>query len=141
MNNPQAKQRIKITRPTRGYVPGKTYTIVRVDNSDNTLMAADSQGKEGTWVKWDHCVPAAGDVCWSWLKTQLSGDALELLSAFDGLEHLRLKDEIRDHILLQLPNLRERILRSQIQLEEEFGLIDDASAENNPHDEDMDITL
>jgi hypothetical protein len=121
MTNPQPKQRIKVIRPGRGYERGKTYTIVRVDPSDNTLVAADSSGKEGSWVKWDHCVAGGGEVNWSWLKGQLSADALELLSAFEGLEALRLKDEIRDHILLQLPGLKDRILRSQIQLEEEFG--------------------
>lgn len=141
MNNPQAKQRIKVIRPGRGYERGKTYTIVRVDNSDNTLVAADSQGKEGSWVKWDHCVPAGGEVNWSWLKGQLSTEALELLNAFEGLETLRLKDEIRDHILLQLPGLKDRILRSQIQLEEELGAIDDSSPASNPNEEELDIPL
>ena len=61
MNNPQPKQRIKVIRPGRGYERGKTYTIVRVDPSDNTLVAADSSGKEGSWVKWDHCVAGAGE--------------------------------------------------------------------------------
>jgi len=141
MNNPQPKQRIKVTRPGRGYERGKTYTVVRVDSSDNTLIATDSSGKEGSWVKWEHCIPGGGEVNWSWLKGQLSTDALELLSAFEGLEALRLKDEIRDHILLQLPGLKDRILRSQIQLEEEFGAIDESSPGNCPHEEELDIPL
>jgi hypothetical protein len=141
MNNPQPQQRIKVTHSGRGYERGKTYTVVRIDHSDNTLVAIDASGKEGSWVKWDHCIAAGGEVNWSWLKGQLSADALELLSAFEGLEALRLKDEIRDHILLQLPGLKDRILRSQIQLEEEIGSIDTASAGNSPHEEEMDIPL
>jgi hypothetical protein len=141
MTNPQPKQRIRVTRSTRGYVRAKTYTIVRVDPSDNTLIAVDSEGKEGSWIKWDHCVLAAGDINWSWLKGQLSADALELLSAFEGLESLRLRDEIRDHILLQLPGLKDRILHSQIQLEEQCGGIEDAPPACQTEDDEMEIPI
>jgi len=121
MDNPRIKQRIKIKRPTRGYERGKTYVIVRVDTNDNTLVAADSEGKEGTWIQWRHCELCTDDITWSWLKNHLPSEALELLSAFEGLDGLRLNDTIRDRILMQLPNLKERILTSQIQLEEEFA--------------------
>lgn len=120
MNSPQVKQRIKVKRSSNGYERGKTYVIARVDHNDNTLVAADSQGKEGSWISWRHCEPAADDINWAWLKAHLSSEALELLSAFEGLENLRLKDDIRDRILLQLPNLKDRILSAQVQLEEEL---------------------
>lgn len=120
MNNPQAKQRIKIKRPSNGYERGKTYVIVRVDHSDNTLIAADANGKEGAWIPWRHCEPCAHDINWNWLKAHLPGEALELLSAFEGLENLRLMDDIRDQILMQLPNLKDRILSAQVQLEEQL---------------------
>ena len=45
-----------------------------------------------------------------------------MLSAFEGLEGLRLKNEVRDHILMQLPNLRDRILSAQIAMEDQGGL-------------------
>jgi hypothetical protein len=141
MTNPQPKQRIKVTRPGRGYERGKTYTIVRVDPNDNTLVAADSEGKEGTWVKWDYCVLNESDINWTWLKSQLSADALELLSAFEGLESLRLRDEIRDHILLQLPGLKDRILTSQIQLEEESVAREQTSSIHQPADDELDLSL
>ena len=142
MKNPQRNQRIRVTRQCRGYEPGKIYTISRVDASDNTLIAVDSGGHEGSWIKWDACVPAGPDIAWEWLKTQLPGEVLELLSAFNGLDSLRLKPEVRDHIVLQLPNLRERILASQIALDEEFGgePIPDADAlANCPQDEDSEL--
>ena len=125
MKNPQVKQRIKVNRPGRGYQPGKSYLVARIDNSDNTLIATDAEGNEGNWIKWDHCMPAGDDINWSWLKGQLSGESLELLSAFEGLETLRLRDEIRDRILLQLPNLKERILCCQVQIEEECNVLGD----------------
>jgi hypothetical protein len=141
MTNPQPKQRIRITRSGRGYETGKVYTIVRVDNSDHTLVAVDSEGKEGSWIKWDHCVLGGGEINWSWLKGQLSADALELLSAFEGLESLRLRDEIRDHILLQLPGLKDRILHSQIQLEEQNGSIEDSAIRNPSMDEEIEMPI
>ena len=120
VNNPQPKQRIKVKRNSNGYERGKTYVIVRVDPNDNTLVAADSQGKEGSWISWRHCELCAHDINWNWLKAHLSSEALELLSAFENLENLRLKDDIRDQILLQLPNLKDRILSAQVQLEEQL---------------------
>ena len=71
----------------------------------------------------------------------MSADALELLSAFEGLETLRLKDEIRDHILLQLPSLKDRILHSQIQLEEALDTAKAASGRNHPMEDEIEIGL
>lgn len=123
MDNPRIKQRIKIKRPTRGYERGKTYVVVRIDNNDNTLIAADSEGKEGPWVQWRNCEPCVDEINWNWLRNHLPTEALELLSAFEGLDGLRLNDSIRDRILMQLPNLKDRILASQVQLEEEVSSI------------------
>ena len=135
MNNPQVKQRIKIKRPSQGYERGKTYVIVRVDPNDNTLVAADSQGKEGPWIQWRNCEACADDINWNWLKAHLPSEALELLSAFEGLDALRLKDDIRDRILMQLPNLKEKVLTAQAQLEDEFSpLVGDSTAQNNGED-------
>ncbi len=141
MKRPQPRQRIRVTHPSRGYECGKTYTIVRVDDNDNTLVATDSEGKEGSWIKWDYCVPATAEIGWSWLKGQLSADALELLSAFENLEMLRLKDEIRDHILLQLPGLKDRILHSQIQIEEEGHAVHSAASRNVPLEDETEFSL
>jgi hypothetical protein len=121
MNNPQRNQRIRIAGNNRGYSANQIYTITKVDPSDNTLTATDSDGREGPWVKWDNCFPAAPNISWEWLKTQLPSEVLELLSAFNGLETLSLKPELRDYILSQLPNLKDRILQAQIALDEQFG--------------------
>jgi hypothetical protein len=121
MKNPQRNQRIRVIRSGRGYEPGKTYTVTKVDPSDNTLIAADSGGNEGSWLKWDQCILAGPNISWDWLKTQLPSEVLELLTAFNGLETLTLKPEVRDYILSQLPNLKDRILQAQVALDEQFG--------------------
>ena len=141
MTNPQRNQRIRVLRASRGYDRGKTYTITKVDPSDNTLIAADASGTEGPWISWNQCALAGPTVSWDWLKTQLPGEILELLSAFNGLESLSLKPELRDHILLQLPNLKERILQAQIALDEQFGgetlLSDTDSPEKTDPEEEL----
>ncbi len=80
---------------------------------------------------------AGPEISWDWLKGQLPGEVLELLNAFQGLEALRLKPEVRDHILLQLPNLKERILASQVAIEEEFGTTDFGSSDNSASAEEQ----
>lgn len=120
MKNPQRNQRIRVIRSGRGYDTGKIYVVTKIDTSDNTLMAVDSSGNEGSWVKWENCVHAGPNISWDWLKTQLPSEVLELLTAFNGLESLTLKPEVRDYILSQLPNLKDRILQAQISLDEQF---------------------
>ncbi len=112
---------MRFTQSEHGYQAGRVYTIAKVDSSDNTLTATDPEGSEGGWVHWSSCEFNFSAICWDWLKGQLSGEALELLNAFEGLKQLSLKSEVRDQILSSLPNLKERILEAQIQLEEEQG--------------------
>ena len=120
MKNPHRNQRIRVTQSTRGYEPGKVYTVHQVDPDDSTLTATDMNGKDGQWISWNHCVEAGPEISWDWLKGQLPGEVLELLTAFEGLEQLRLKNEIRDHILHQLPNLKQRILDAQVAIDEQI---------------------
>jgi hypothetical protein len=121
MKRPKKGQKVRFTHSDQGYLAGKIYTIAKVDPSDNTLTATDPEGSEGGWIPWSSCELSSSAICWNWLKEQLSGEALELLNAFEGLDHLSLKSEVRDQILSSLPNLKERILQAQIQLEDEQG--------------------
>ncbi len=142
MQNPKTNQRFRVIRPTRGYELNKIYKVVRVDNSDDTLVGVDSEGKEGSWIKFDSCIAAGPNVSWEWLKGQLPGEVLELLSAFEGLEGLRLKNEVRDHILMQLPNLKDRILSAQIAMEEQgggFGSFDESPNEASEESEEEEM--
>ncbi len=91
------------------YSPGQTYVVCEVDADDSTLKARDSAGESLNWIKWDDCALAA-DIGWEWLKAHLPSDALDLLGAFEGVEHLRLKEDIRNHLVKEIPDLRERIL-------------------------------
>jgi hypothetical protein len=120
MKNPHRNQRIRLTHSTRGYEAGKVYTVNQVDPDDSTLTATDPNGKDGQWVPWALCMEAGPEISWDWLRGQLPGEVLELLCAFEGLEQLRLRDEIRDHILNQLPNLKQRILDAQVAIDDQI---------------------
>ena len=121
MNNPQRNQRIRVKEQISGYQVGRLYTVSKVDPVDCTLTAKDAAGKEGGWVSWDLCESGAPNVSWEWLKHHLPGDALELLLAFNGLDGLKLREEIRDQILMELPSLKDRVLKSQIAFEEQVS--------------------
>ena len=136
MKNPRVGQRIR-TSNVQGYERSKTYTVSCVDPGDNTLRATDSTGREGNWIKWSQCREVGPDISWEWLKSQIPGDVLELLSAFNGLENLQLRPEVRDHILLQLPDLKRRILESQLALFEGDDLSQPSESEDDDEEDDL----
>jgi len=101
------------------YVRGRTYTVVRIDSSDSTLSAKDSTGKVHGWIRWEDC-QLAHHVGWDWLKTKLSSEALELLLAFDGLQRLRLRDDVALALIQGIPSLKDRVIGCTAKLESEL---------------------
>jgi len=100
-----------------GYQADQVYTVVSVGTNNSTLMASDSTGRTGSWVRWDNTEPAI-EIGFEFLKQHLPAASWELLSAFDGILQLRLKDEIRDQILITLPDLKTRVLLAQMTLDQ-----------------------
>jgi hypothetical protein len=91
------------------YEPGRNYTVTSVDRNDSTLKARDAMGNEGNWIKWCDC-KKSDDIGWEWLKTVLPAEALDLLAAFDGVEGLSLREDLRNRLVLQIPGLHDKIL-------------------------------
>jgi len=137
MIQPHKNQKVRMKVTGNGYQAGRVYTVVRVDTNDDTLMASDSTGKTGSWVNWDKAEPAI-EIGFEFLKQHLPAASLELLSAFDGVLQLRLKDEIRDQILITLPDLKKRILQAQITLDEQNAASSVVSDQGNNCDPDGD---
>ncbi len=98
------------------YTASAVYTVSTIDTNDQTLQATDPSGEEGNWIRWDDCVKV-DDIGWDWLKTKLPADVLDLLSAFDGLHQLRLRNDIRDHLVLQIPELKDKLLTAVEEIE------------------------
>jgi hypothetical protein len=102
-----------------GYEPGRYYTVISVDSSDQTVKAKSNTGSEGGWIKWCDC-KKANDIGWDWLKTVLPAEALDLLAAFDGVENLLLREDLRNRLVMQIPALHDKILGALA--DEEAGL-------------------
>ena len=116
-----------------GYEPGRIYTVTCVDSNDSTLKAQAANGQEGGWIKWRDC-RKANDIGWEWLKTILPAEALDLLAAFDGVENLSLREDLRNRLVIQIPGLHDKILGALA--DEEVGLstpnADTASSATDP---------
>ena len=98
------------------YRRGESYEVVQIDSNDSTLRARDEHGRTGKWIRWHDC-EMFNEIGWEWLKGELSAEALELLSAFDGLQTLRLRPEIRIALVERLPALKEKVLDACVALE------------------------
>lgn len=98
------------------YRRGESYTVVEIDPNDSTLKARDEHGQTGRWIRWRDC-EKFNDIGWEWLKGQLSVEALELLTAFDGLQNLKLRPQVRMALVNHLPGLKDKVLDACVSLE------------------------
>ena len=89
------------------YRLGSIYQVHKVDD-DGTFKAVDSQGVAGDYLRWRDCEPAG--IGWEWLRTQLDPRSLDLLSAFEGVEHLQLLPEIEAKLVGGIEDLGANIL-------------------------------
>ena len=91
--------------PFEDAVVGSELLVHVVDN-DGTFQGRDPRsGRIGGWLRWSQVEIAVDVIGFEFLKTQLKPETVRLLLAFDGTENLRLKHEVRDQILLSLPDL------------------------------------
>ena len=98
------------------YRRGESYTVVEIDPNDSTLKARDEHGQNGRWIRWCDC-EKFNEIGWEWLKGQLSAEALELLTAFDGLQNLKLRPQVRMALVNHLPGLKDKVLDACVALE------------------------
>jgi hypothetical protein len=110
------------------YTIGGIYTVTHIDDSDGTLKAEDANGVTGNWIRWKDVTPA-GTVGWDFIKKVLPADVIEFLGAFDGVDQLELTGDVKDAILLSLPDLHERILKETAKLK--------SAAKGEPSEQDI----
>ena len=89
------------------YTTGGIYRVKHVD-PDGTFIGTDAHGVDGDFIRWDDCKPLGLD--WDWLRQQIDDRSLDLLTAFDGLHTLRIKEQCANHVILATPNLANAIL-------------------------------
>jgi hypothetical protein len=110
------------------YRIGAIYRVHQDGNFD-LFSAIDEKGNIGHLAQWKDCEHAG--IGWEWLCTQLDPRSIKLLSAFTGVEHLTLKPEIENQLVLSLPGLDEAILRV-------LPAIENTTSQNPPKDPDYD---
>ena len=110
------------------YRIGGIYRVHQDGNFD-LFSAIDEKGNIGQLAQWNDCERAG--IGWEWLRTQLDPRSLELLSAFTGVEHLTLKPEIENQLVLSLPALDEAILCV-------LPAIENTRSQNTPKNPDYD---
>ena len=88
-----------------------TYTVVEVKLTDR-LHLRDSLGNRFTWPLMD-CIHPGLDMEWIQHNSPVFAEGTltrRLLQGFSGKRFLRLRPSIRDRILLQQPDLKDRIM-------------------------------
>lgn len=98
---------VKRRSNSHNYTIGRVYRVLQ-SHPDGTFIAVDSQGDEGGWLKWIDCEPVGTG--WEWLRGQLDARSLDILSAFDGVESLRLREAVETAVIISIPNLQDAII-------------------------------
>ncbi len=126
--------RIQITanHNHHNYQIGSVHRVHQVD-SDGTLKAIDDLGIEGDFLAWKDCEPVG--LGWEWIREHLDAHSLDLLSAFDGLQNLRLRESVETQVITSLPNLAETILRLIPEVEAALEIC--KTTAQNTDDDDM----
>jgi hypothetical protein len=114
------------------YRIGGIYRVHQID-SDGTFKAIDDQGVEGDYIRWDESCPVG--IGWDWLRDHLDSRSLDLLSAFNGLTNLRLRDGVETKIITSIPNLADAILNVMPVVDEEIERL------RNQSPDEADMTL
>ena len=110
---PDAGEHVRVIANTNDhdYQIGKIYIATADVHADGTAFRArdPDTGKTANWLSPDDIViiPRIG---WEWLRTVLPPQDVALLSAFEGLDALTLKPEVKDTILTDLTALEHAIL-------------------------------
>lgn len=95
------------------YTVGRAYVITEVDD-DGTFKARDpDSGVVGNWLRWKDIdiVPPLG---WDFCKGVLPPEVVTFLSAFQGIESIRIRDDIKTRILRKIPNLYDAIMEEAV---------------------------
>jgi len=89
---------------------GQRIIVSHVDDDDSSLRGIPSGGTAARdeWIPWRDVEPVVFG--WDYCKGHLSPELLALFSACEGVEHLALNRQIKEHVVDQLPDWKQRIL-------------------------------
>ncbi len=101
-----------------GYTVGRVYVVAEVDE-DGTFRARDpDNGLMGNWMRWQD-VDIRPPVGWAFCKTVLPAEVVQFLEAFDGIESIILRENVKQRLLHKLPDLYRSVQEVQVELAQE----------------------
>jgi hypothetical protein len=90
------------------YTMGSVVLVERVDTDDSTLIAVSPQDRVAHgYLRWAD-VEAIG-LGWEYCRSVLPPEVAQLLAACRGVEGLALRREVKEAIVMSLPDLRDRL--------------------------------
>lgn len=100
------------------YVVGKPYVVVEIDD-DGTFRGRDPEtGVTGNWLRWQD-VDIRPPIGWAYCQQVLPPEVIHFLSAFDGIESIVLRDDVKHRLLSRMPGLFQAIVAAQTEVTEE----------------------
>jgi len=102
------------------YQLGGVYRVCQVDD-DGTFRAASEGGWVGDFLQPEDC--EIFGIGWDWLRHQLDAHALDLLSAFEGLDSLTLRSDVEAALIASIPDLEEAVFGILPRVDEELAAL------------------
>lgn len=117
------------------YRVGSIYQVHQVD-SDGTFKAIDDLGIEGDYLNWVDC--EAVGLGWEWIRQHLDARSLDLLGAFEGLNNIRIRQDVESAVITSIPNLADTILAILPEVEEALAIFKSC---HEPDNEEVDFDM
>jgi hypothetical protein len=102
------------------YQLGGVYRVCQVDE-DGTFRAASEGGWVGDFLQPEDC--EIFGIGWDWLRHQLDAHALDLLSAFEGLDSLTLRSDVEAALIASIPDLEKAVFGVLPRVDEELAAL------------------
>ena len=92
------------------YHVGQEYVVTQLEPARSAFRARHPEtGVAGNWLVCADIVKLA-ELGWSWLRSMLAPEDVTLLEAFEGLDELELKDEVKAELIKRVADLKGAIL-------------------------------
>jgi hypothetical protein len=108
---PKVGQVVRVTakHSNHDYELGRRYVVCKTDTDDKTAQLAGAiDNASSGWIQWAEVDTVT--LGWEFCESVLPREVARILAACKGSPALALRRDVKDALLQQLPDLRERIL-------------------------------
>ena len=110
-DEPKVGQVVRVTakHSNHDYELGRRYLVCKTDTDDKTAQLAGAiDNVANGWILWSELEPVT--LGWEFCESVLPREVARILAACKGTTTLALRRDVKDALLQQLPDLRERVL-------------------------------